>query len=138
MKFLSAFQQTRIRQFFRYFDYFGCFWLIFKRQPGLQISAKNRLRKRLFFRIKKRSESENQIFFCEANSLRFAIFRNPAKIAKFFFELEFLKNLRIFLEFMSLFMNFMSRSSDQLSQYVPARKSTIICFFRIVNLDNFF
>jgi hypothetical protein len=52
--------------------------------------AKNRLRKRSeseFFSNQKakRSESECRIFFCEANSLRFAIFRNPAKIAKIFF-----------------------------------------------------
>ena len=39
---------------------------------------------------------------------------------------KFVKICKIFLEFMSLFM---SRSCDQLSQYVPAQKSTKICFF---------
>ena len=88
-------------------------------------------RKRIFFRIKKRSEAKaNTEFFSakrsEANSLRFAIFRNPAKIAKIFFQLEFRKICTIFFEFMSLFM---SRSSDQFSQYVLARRSTKRCFF---------
>ena len=88
-------------------------------------------RKRIFFRIKKRSEAKaNTEFFSakrsEANSLRFAIFRNPAKIAKNFFQSKFLKIRKIFLEFMSLFM---SRSSDQLLQYFPAWRSTKILFF---------
>ena len=105
-------------------------------QPGLQISAKIRLRKRseseFFFESKseaKRKRTPNFFLRSEANSLRFAIFRNPAKIAKIFFQLEFRKICTIFLEFMSLFM---SRSSDQLLQYVPAWRSTKILSF-VVN-----
>ena len=61
-----------------------CEFLKEELSPGVYIVKKNRLRKRNFFRVKKRSESEaNAVRFSakrsEANSLRFRNFRNKAK-----------------------------------------------------------